>query len=114
MNKRTQEEGYLPMVKPIRMICSECGGVLMVYPYPHPKGSGICENCTSKSNTDFIKRMSEAIFAENKKVRLGLGVGADKRELTQQCLAGESHRPFVVIGLPYKGERVIENEVCPS
>lgn len=104
MNKRRQRVRCLPIVEPMKMRCYECGGDLMVYPYPHPEGTGICETCTPKSDADFVKRMSKDIFAENKKIRQRMGVGADKKELTQQHLGGDSRVKCITIGLPYMKE----------
>jgi len=42
MTKRTLDEALRPM----KMTCGKCGGVLTVYPYPTPKGTGYCP-CTS-------------------------------------------------------------------
>jgi len=101
MNNRRQRVRYLPIVEPMKMRCGKCGGDLLVYPYPHPEGTGICKTCTSKSDADFVKRMSEDIFAENKKIRQRMGVGADKKELIQQHLDGDSRVECITIGLPY-------------
>ena len=65
---RREGERCLPIVEPMKMKCANCGGEILVYPYPYPTGIGICKACTPESSIDFIKRMSEYIFAENKKI----------------------------------------------
>jgi len=33
-------------LSPMKMICGECGGELIVYPAPIPEGTGYCSKCS--------------------------------------------------------------------
>ena len=47
-------------LRPMTVECGNCGGKLIVYPAPIPKGTGFCSNCSPAWLESFAQYMMNA------------------------------------------------------